>query len=57
MTHDRIVVRDCSSFAGLPPDRFIRVAVRDATDNARLVSALAMALGNRSGQCRKNGKR
>ncbi len=40
----RIVVRDCSSYAGLAPDRFIRVAVRDVANNERLIGALRAAL-------------
>lgn len=35
----RIMVRDCSSFAGLG-DRFLRVAVRSRAENERLVKAL-----------------
>ena len=38
-----IAVRDASTFPGLTPDH-LRVAVRDATDNARLVFALAAVL-------------
>lgn len=37
---DRIVVRDCSGYAGLEAGRFIRVAVRARRDAARLISAL-----------------
>ena len=37
----RIVVRDCSSFEGLEMGTHIRVAVRSAEENARLVAALA----------------
>jgi len=40
----RIVVRDCSSYAGLAPDRFIRVAVRDVVNNHRLIVAMRVAL-------------
>jgi threonine-phosphate decarboxylase len=40
----RIVIRDCSSFETMPPDRWVRVAVRDAAANARLVAALAAVL-------------
>lgn len=35
-----IVVRECSSFAGLAADRYVRVAVRTAADNAQLLAAL-----------------
>jgi len=40
----RIVVRDCSSYVGLAPDRFIRVAVRDVVNNHRLIVAMRVAL-------------
>jgi L-threonine-O-3-phosphate decarboxylase len=39
----RILIRDCLSFAELG-DRYFRIAVRTATDNERLVDALADAL-------------
>lgn len=39
----RIVVRDCSSYEGLPRDRFMRVAVRDDTDNIKLIAGLNAA--------------
>ena len=39
----RILIRDCSNFAGLD-ERFFRVAVRSAADNDRLLQALAAAL-------------
>ncbi|GAC1395886.1 MAG: threonine-phosphate decarboxylase CobD [Vulcanimicrobiaceae bacterium] len=42
----RIVVRDCTSYAGLPADRYLRVAVRDAAANARLTSALGATLAS-----------
>lgn len=35
-----IAVRDCSSYAGLAPERYIRVAVRTAEDNRRLLQGL-----------------
>lgn len=38
-TNQRIMIRDCSSFAGLS-NRFIRVATRDRQDNQRLVNGL-----------------
>ncbi|MBD5655736.1 MAG: histidinol-phosphate aminotransferase family protein, partial [Candidatus Eremiobacteraeota bacterium] len=41
----QIVVRDCSSFEGLEAGDYIRVAVRAAAENERLVDALARALG------------
>ncbi len=36
-----IVLRDATSYDGLEDGRFVRVAVRSAADNARLVAALA----------------
>jgi histidinol-phosphate/aromatic aminotransferase/cobyric acid decarboxylase-like protein len=41
---DRILIRDCLSFAELG-DRYFRVAVKSATDNQRLLQALAQVLG------------
>jgi threonine-phosphate decarboxylase len=35
-----IAARDCTSFGGLEPDRFVRFAVRPAGENARLLGAL-----------------
>lgn len=35
-----LLIRNCDSFTGLAPGRFIRVAVRTQDENARLVSAL-----------------
>ena len=35
-----LLIRNCDSFPGLDLERFIRVAVRRASDNVRLVSAL-----------------
>lgn len=40
----RILVRECDSFAGLEPGCYLRVAVRFASDNARLAEALASVL-------------
>jgi threonine-phosphate decarboxylase len=40
----RIVVRDCRSFDGMADGRFIRVGVRTAADNERLVEGLRSAL-------------
>lgn len=40
----RIIVRDCSSYEGLTRNKFLRVAVRNETDNARLVAALSAVL-------------
>ncbi|HTY20310.1 MAG TPA: threonine-phosphate decarboxylase CobD [Geobacteraceae bacterium] len=39
-----ILIRDCSNFTGLD-GRFIRVAVRSPSENERLISALASAIG------------
>jgi threonine-phosphate decarboxylase len=36
----RILIRNCDSYGGLAPGRYIRVAVRSAEDNGRLVRAL-----------------
>ena len=44
----RILVRDCSDFASLDP-RYLRVAVRGADDNARLLSAMEEALAAMKG--------
>ena len=41
----RILIRDCLSFPELG-DRFFRVAVRDRTDNLRLISALKEVIGH-----------
>jgi len=41
----RILVRDCSNFAGLDGS-FFRVAVRSTAENDRLLQALAVALSN-----------
>ena len=38
----RILIRDCSNFAGLD-ERFFRVAVRSAAENDKLLQALAAA--------------
>jgi len=35
-----ILIRNCDSFTGLEPGRFIRVAVRTPAENERLVRAL-----------------
>ncbi len=43
LRNHRIMVRDCSSFAGLG-DRFLRVAVRSRGENERLVEALKAEL-------------
>jgi len=40
LARDGILIRDCSSFAGLPADRYARVAVRTPAENARLLAAL-----------------
>ena len=49
--HHRILVRECDSFAGLEPGRYLRIAVRRDDENARLVEALAAVLGERT--CRQ----
>ena len=46
MLLEKILIRDCSSFAGLN-DSFIRVAVRKREENERLISALGRVLSCR----------
>lgn len=53
--HDRLVVRDCSSFAGLERGAFLRVAVRTRADNERLAAALARILY--AGNAQRNANR
>jgi len=36
-----ILVRECDSFAGLEPGRYLRIAVRRENENAHLAAALA----------------
>ena len=40
----RILIRNCDSYEGLTPGRYIRVAVRTAEENCRLTEALATEL-------------
>jgi threonine-phosphate decarboxylase len=40
----RVIIRDCSSYEGLAPGRFIRVAVRCLEENIRLTEALRGSL-------------
>jgi threonine-phosphate decarboxylase len=47
-----IVLRECDSFAGIEAGRFLRVAVRQENENARLVEALASVFGGLS--CQQN---
>ncbi len=47
-----IVVRECDSFAGIERGRFLRVAVRQENENARLIEALASVFGGSS--CQQN---
>jgi len=47
----RILVRECESFEGLQAGRYLRVAVRSVSDNARLIEALTNVLGGSS--CRQ----
>jgi threonine-phosphate decarboxylase len=37
----RILIRNCDSYEGLAPGRYVRVAVRSGADNCRLIHALA----------------
>lgn len=41
-----LLIRNCDSFMGLEPGRFIRVAVRSRRDNQRLVNAIHEALSH-----------
>jgi threonine-phosphate decarboxylase len=45
-----IVVRECDSFAGIEHGRYLRVAVRQESENARLIEALASVFGGSSCQ-------
>jgi threonine-phosphate decarboxylase len=45
----RILIRNCDSYEGLPPGRYIRVAVRSASENSRLINALADELSGPEG--------
>jgi threonine-phosphate decarboxylase len=40
-TQHRILIRNCDSYEGLPLGRYVRVAVRSAAENGRLIQALA----------------
>jgi threonine-phosphate decarboxylase len=40
-TRHRILIRNCDSYEGLTPGRYVRVAVRSAAENGRLIEALA----------------
>jgi len=40
----RILIRNCDSYEGLAPGRYIRLAVRSAKENRRLIEALAEEL-------------
>ena len=39
--HEGLLVRVCDSFSGMPPDRFIRVAIRNEHENHQLARAMA----------------
>ncbi len=45
-----ILVRECDSFAGIERGRYLRVAVRQENENARLIEALASVFGGSSCQ-------
>jgi hypothetical protein len=45
-----ILVRICDSFYGVPKGRFLRVAVRAASENERLVDLLSVICAARSRQ-------
>ena len=36
----KILIRNCDSYEGLQPGRYVRVAVRSTVDNSRLIQAL-----------------
>jgi histidinol-phosphate/aromatic aminotransferase/cobyric acid decarboxylase-like protein len=40
LKHASVLVKDCSGRAGLGDGQFVRLAVRDAVDNGRLLAAL-----------------
>jgi threonine-phosphate decarboxylase len=40
----RVLIRNCDSYEGVPTGRYVRVAVRSAADNCRLIDALAVEL-------------
>jgi len=48
----RILVRDCTSFEGIEPGRYLRVAVRRENENQRLIDALAAVFDRNSCQPR-----
>jgi threonine-phosphate decarboxylase len=43
-----MLVRECDSFSGLEPGRYLRVAVRSADENQRLIDALSQVLRENS---------
>ncbi len=44
LAHHAILIRNCDSFTGLEPGRFIRLAVRTRTENHRLLAVLREVL-------------
>jgi histidinol-phosphate/aromatic aminotransferase/cobyric acid decarboxylase-like protein len=44
IANHRILIRNCDSYEGLAPGRYVRVAVRAGEENYRLVQALAEEL-------------
>lgn len=46
MAHCGLLIRNCDSFPGLAPGRFIRIAVRSQEDNHRLLCALREVITN-----------
>lgn len=46
--NNHIIVRDCSSYSGLETDRFVRVAVRNRSDNESFVKAMTVFLAKGS---------
>jgi threonine-phosphate decarboxylase len=41
IVNHRILIRNCDSYEGLAPGRYVRVAVRSAAENCRLIQAFA----------------
>lgn len=56
MMRDGVAIRCCGNFEGLD-DRYVRVAVRTAEENLRLVDSLKRALGKRPRTSKRSGPR
>jgi threonine-phosphate decarboxylase len=44
LVNHRLLIRNCDSYEGLAPGRYVRVAVRNPEENCRLIQALAQEL-------------